>query len=284
MLEIVLNDRNLAWARAKPRARVQATAGLKFMNAKPFIRFLYASVPGAAALRFFVKDRMAASFAKPEYRPVGQLTTERPLIVDVGANRGQSIAAFKAFGRRPIVIAFEPEPISVARLIDRYANDESVTIRACALGSRPGKITFYAPKYGYWDCDGMAAVDRETAINWLRDPGRMFGFDERKLTVREHPVECRTLDSFDLSPTLVKLHAQGAELTILQGSIRTLMEYQPALMCAFATPDVSSFLEKLDYHPYVYGPIGFTGGIAARPVTFTWYLTGRHLRESFRQY
>jgi FkbM family methyltransferase len=253
-----------------------------FMNAKPFIRFLYAHVPGGAALRFFVKDRMAASFAKPEYRAVGQMATEHPLIVDIGANRGQSIAAFKAFGRRPTVIAFEPEPTSAARLIDRYGNDDSVTIHACALGSRPGKIKFYVPKYGYWDCDGMAAVDRETAISWLRDPGRMFSFDERKLTVREHPVECRTLDSFDLSPTLVKLHAQGAELTILQGSVKTLTEHQPALMCAFATSDVSSFLERLGYHPYVYGPVGFAGGVAVRPVTFTWYLTGRHLRESFR--
>jgi FkbM family methyltransferase len=252
------------------------------MNAKPFVRFLYANVPGAAALRFFVKDRMAANFAKPEYRAVGQLRTDRPVIVDIGANRGQSIAAFKAFSRQPTVIAFEPEPTSAARIIDRYGSDNSVTVHACALGSRPGKITFYVPRYGYWNCDGMAAVDRETAINWLRDPGRMLGFDERKLTVREYSVECRTLDSFGLSPTLVKLHAQGAELTILEGSVRTLTEHQPAVMCAFATPDVSSFLEKLGYHPYVYGPVGFTGGVAARPVTFTWYLTGQHLRESFR--
>ena len=254
------------------------------MNAKPLVRFLYANIPGVATLRFFAKDLMAAKFAKLEYQGVCRFSAENAVIIDIGANRGQSIAAFKALGRRPTIVAFEPEPASAARLIRHYQGDASVTIHACALGTKAGAITLFVPAYGWWNCDGMAAMDRDTAVNWLRDPGRMFGFKERKLTVREYSIECQTLDSFDLSPSLIKLHAQGAELSILQGSIQTLTKHTPALMCAFATPEVSSFLEKLGYQPYVYGAAGFTGGVAVRPVTFTWYLTGHHLRESFNRY
>ena len=249
------------------------------MNAKPLARFLYANVPGVATLRFFAKDLMAVKFAKLEYQGVCRFSAENAVIIDIGANRGQSIAAFKALGRRPTIVAFEPEPASAARLIRHYQGDASVTIHACALGTEPGAITFFVPAYGWWNCDGMAAMDRDTATSWLRDPGRMYLFDESKLRVREYRIECRTLDSFELSPSLIKLHAQGAELAILQGAVQTLTKHLPALMCAFATPELTCFLSKYGFHPYIYSHAGFTAGVARPPVTFTWYLTEQHLRE-----
>jgi FkbM family methyltransferase len=249
------------------------------MHAKPFARYLYAHVPGVAALRFQVKDLMAARFAKFEYRGVSLIPFDSPIIVDVGANRGQSIAAFKAFARRPTIVAFEPEPSPAIRLAQRYHDDKSVTIHACALASQSGNITFYAPTYGRWNCDGMAAMDREAASDWLRDPGRMYRFDERKLVVKEHAVVCRTLDSFELSPSLIKLHAQGAELSILAGARRTLDRHRPALMCAFPTPEVTAFLTGLGYQPFIYDRGCFTPGVAARPTTFTWFLTKTHIRD-----
>ena len=249
------------------------------MHAKPFARYLYAHVPGVAALRFRVKDLMAARFAKSEYRGIARFPFDNPLIVDVGANRGQSVAAFKALAGMPTIVAFEPEPGPAFRLAERYRDDNSVTIHACALASRSGNITFFAPSYGRWDCDGMAAMDRETASGWLRDPGRMYRFDECKLVIKEHAVVCRTLDSFDLSPSLIKLHAQSAELSILAGARQTLDRHRPALMCAFPTTEVTAFLADLDYQPFIYDGGCFTQGVAVRPVTFTWYLTKAHIHD-----
>jgi FkbM family methyltransferase len=252
------------------------------MNLKAFARFLYANVPGAAAARFGAMDLAAAYFAKPEYGGVVPLSINDGLIVDVGANRGQSIAAFRKLAPRSRIVAFEPEPRSVERLSARHRADGTVAVHACALGSRAGSVTFFVPTYGRWGCDGMAATSREAATEWLADSGRMYRFDETKLTVEEHPVECRTLDSFELSPRLIKLHAQGAELDILKGAQRTIERHRPAMMCAFPGRAVTEFVHELDYRPYIYCQGRFSPGSAKPPVTFTWYLTADHARHAHR--
>jgi FkbM family methyltransferase len=243
------------------------------MNAKAFARFLYSSVPGLAAVRFAAKDLASPYLSKPEFRGVPHLSIGRDLIVDIGANRGQSIEAFKRLAPTSAIIAFEPEPRCAVQLKSRYRRDPQLTVHGCALGAASGELTFFVPKYGQWDCDGMSATDYKEATEWLRDPGRMLLFNEAKLSVKEHPVACRTLDSFDLAPRLVKLHAQGAEFDILKGSQATITQYRPALMLAFASAAADALLSSWHYRPYDYRNSHFAPGIAARPRTFTWYLT-----------
>lgn len=245
-------------------------------KAKALARFLYANIPGVAAFRFAAKDFTAPFVVKREFWGVPYLSSPDSLIVDIGANRGQSIKAFRRFAPSAKIVAFEPEPRSAIQLKKRLGQDPSITIHGCALGSTRGTITFFVPKYGRWDCDGMSATDYKSATEWLRDPGRMLRFDEAKLVVKEHFVECRTLDSFALAPRLVKLHAQEAELDILQGSRTTIERHRPALMTAFPTPKVNDLLESWGYRPYDYWNGYFAAGMSDRSRTFTWYLTDDH--------
>jgi FkbM family methyltransferase len=249
------------------------------MNLKPFARYAYANIPGVASARFAFMDMTASHFAKPEYEGVIWSINDEGLIIDIGANRGQSISAFRRYKPRSRIAAFEPEPVSADRLKVRFKRDRSVSIFACALGAKPAGMTFFVPSYGRWNCDGMAATTREAATEWLSDPDRMYHFDEDKLTVKEHPIECRTLDSFAMSPSLIKVHTQGAELEILQGSEHTIRQHRPALMCAFASHQISRFISVFGYRPYVFHNKQFVPGIAQRPVTFTWYLTDDHKRS-----
>ncbi|MBR1168020.1 MULTISPECIES: FkbM family methyltransferase [Bradyrhizobium] len=250
------------------------------MNLKPFARFAYANIPGVAAARFAFKDAAASYLPKPEYRGVTWTARADGLIIDIGANRGQSIQAFKRFRPQSSIVAFEPEPLSAKRLKTRFSEDRSISVLPYALGARPGTITFFVPSYGWWACDGMAATSREAATEWLSDSGRMYRFDQSKLTVGEHRIECRTLDSFAMAPSLIKVHAQGAELDILRGSVHTLGRYKPALMCAFASDEISNFVSDIGYRPYVFQDRRFVKGLAPRSVTFTWYLTDDHRRRA----
>lgn len=249
------------------------------MNLKPFARFAYANIPGVAAARFAFKDAAASYLPKPEYRGATWTARADGLIIDIGANRGQSIQAFKRFRPQSSIVAFEPEPLSAERLKLRFAGDDSVSVLPYALGAKPGTITFFVPLYGWWACDGMAATSREAATEWLSDSGRMYHFDQSKLTVREYKIECRTLDSFAMAPSLIKMHAQAAELEILQGSEHTLRRHKPALMCAFASDEISGFVSEIGYRPYVFHNGRFASGLAPRSVTFTWYLTDDHSRR-----
>ncbi|MCI4677044.1 FkbM family methyltransferase [Rhodoblastus acidophilus] len=254
-----------------------AALDLKPLSAKAFARYLYARVPGAARFRFALKDIAAKYVSKPEFEGMTRLALDGGPIIDVGANRGQSVAAFRRLAPGCEIIAFEPEPRAAALLRKYFHGAKGIVLNDCALGHAPGRFSFFIPHYGMWDCDGMAATSREEATLWLRDGGRMFRFDERLLNVEEHWVECRTLDSFILSPVLIKLHAQGAELDILEGAVDTLRRSRPALMCAFPTGAVVEFFQKLDYRPFSFDGRGFIPGLAGGGATFTWFLTAAHL-------
>jgi FkbM family methyltransferase len=251
------------------------------MNLKPLMRFFYAWIPGLATARFKAMELTAGHIFKPEYRGVLKIPVANGLIIDVGANRGQGIAAFKKLVPQSNIIAFEPEPRLAERLALRYRRDPSVTVNRCALGAHSGTVTFFVPTYGRWNCDGMSATDYKAATEWLRDPGRMFRFDKAKLSVSEHLIECKTLDSYKLSPALVKLHAQGAELEILSGSKETIRKHRPALMCAFPTTALTEMLADWGYRAYAYCDGRFVPRTGKRHVTFTWYLTDDQARQVF---
>lgn len=249
------------------------------MNSKALARYLYSNVPGLAVLRFAAKDLLTTRFSKPEYSGILHIPIGNGVIVDVGANRGQSIAAFRRLAPEFQIVAFEPEPRCAAKLMSRYRKDKIVTVHDCALGESSGSIIFFVPTYGQWNCDGMSATSYDEATQWLQNPGRMLAYNQAKLTVDEYVVECRTLDSFEFSPALIKLHAQGAEYSILRGAEQTIKRYEPALMCAFPQPAVTELLADWGYSPYAYRDRVFAPGVAKQPVTFTWYLTNDHIRQ-----
>jgi FkbM family methyltransferase len=249
------------------------------MNYKALARFFYANVPGLAAARFAAMDLLASYLTKPEFGGTLHLSVGTGLIVDIGANRGQSIAAFKKFAPQSHIEAFEADPKCAGRLISRYRSDPTVTLHECALADRSRSATFYVPRYGWWACDGMGATDLAMATAWLRDPGRMFGYNEAKLKVKEYPVEYRTLDSFNLKPVLIKLHAQGSELAIVKGSRQTIQRYEPAIMCAFPNDELTTHLRASGYLPHAFNRNSFSRGVASLEFTFTWFLADCHTRK-----
>lgn len=248
------------------------------INLKPFARFLYANVPGAAAARFGLKDILASYISKREYYGVLLLSIGNGLIVDVGANRGHSIAAFKRLIPHSTIVAFEPGPTLSRRLIEQFQQNPDVKVFGCALGAASGSVTFYVPTYGRWECDGMSATSRNAATDWLGDPGRMFLFNEAKLKINEYLVEIRTLNSYEFEPALIKLHAQGMELDILKGAHQTIRRHQPALMCAFPWPALVEQLKEWGYDAYSFSDGRFQPGVPAASVTFTWFLANNHKR------
>ena len=172
------------------------------MNLKALARYCYATLPGAAAVRFGLTDLAERYSVKGEFKglrlipPVGD-----GLIVDIGANRGQSIAALRRYAPKSHIVAFEPYPRLARRLSYRYRDDDTITIHTCALGDKSEIIKLYLPIYGRWICDGMAATDRQIATEWASDPNRMFRYDERKLKVEEYSILCKTLRFIQSSPS-----------------------------------------------------------------------------------
>jgi FkbM family methyltransferase len=152
----------------------------------------FAAAPMPGCSRFFI----------PEI--VGVLHGDETL-VDGGAYHGGVIEAFTEQTKHAFrqIVAVEPDPSSRAllrrTLQSLMPNDLRLVILDCALGADEGVTMFH---------DGLGYASQ------LSPTGTM-------------PVAVRPLDALDLSPSFVKLHLEGAELSALKGARGTLLAHRP---------------------------------------------------------
>jgi len=191
---------------------------------------------------------------EPEFRAVPLLGLPlNAVILDVGANRGQTIDALHlvAPGRR--VVAFEPNTLLADRLRRNYAHRSEVEVRAVGLGDVAGTFTLHVPAYNGYVFDGLASFDESAARDWL--VGRLIGYNDERLEI--HPMTCAVerLDDLGLAPALVKLDVQGLELKALLGARRTLERHHPSLLVEAPCEELIRYLAVLGYraHSYEYG-------------------------------
>lgn len=141
------------------------------------------------------------------------LRTNRPICIDVGANRGQTIEALLNSFKTPIIHAFEPSHHTFSILKSkRYPS--SVHIHNLALGAGAGKRDFF--NYGDSRLSSFLSLSRAD-----ENPFRMVDLKGTEVS------EIRTVDAFlnesriD-SVDLLKIDTQGFDLEVLKGSTQYL--------------------------------------------------------------
>jgi FkbM family methyltransferase len=177
--------------------------------------------------------REALAIAKRPFEPefsvlAGLEIGEGECLVDVGANRGQSIDAMRLYHPPAPIVAFEPQSALAAMLHERYAGN-NVEVRAAGLGTETRSLTLFTPHYAGWRFDGLASLDRSEAESWL-NARTVIGFDAAKLALHEETVAVRRLDDEGLSPAFMKFDIQGAESAALKGGAATIKRFKPVLL------------------------------------------------------
>ena len=133
--------------------------------------------------------------------------------VDVGSNRGQVLKEAVRVAPGAQHIAFEPIPRLAAELT---ASFPGVICRQLALGATPGAAQFcYFTKL-----DGWSGLRRNPEISDERGAPELID------------VRVSTLDveMAELTPTLIKIDVEGAELDVLEGGSSTLARARPLLI------------------------------------------------------
>jgi FkbM family methyltransferase len=185
----------------------------------------------------------------PDFLALRSFDVDRPLVLDVGANRGQSITSFVLTCRDPEIIAFEP----ISRLAGRLrARDHGSMVRVeqCALGGEPAQLDIFIPVYGGYVYDGLASLDEEAA-HWL-NADRIYRYRPDKLELRRETVEVRTLDSYQLSPDVIKIDVQGTEDAVVAGGHETLRRSEPVLLIEAPSDELVADVTGLRYRPYAF--------------------------------
>jgi FkbM family methyltransferase len=139
----------------------------------------------------------------------------RPIVFDVGANRGEyTVAMVEVFERVGVsfqVHSFEPARETFSLLRTAVAGNRAVYAHNSALGKEPGKLLLYTDV----PTSGMASVHKRHTF-----------FARGSKPVSEEIV-VTTLDAFCLDNALarvdfIKLDVEGNELAVLEGAKRML--------------------------------------------------------------
>jgi FkbM family methyltransferase len=133
--------------------------------------------------------------------------------VDVGSNRGQVLREALRVAPRASHVAFEPIPTLAAELARAFPQ---VDCRAKALGARAEVAQFCH----FRRLDGWSGLRRNPEISDSRgDPEYI-------------DVEVSTLDAEmgELTPSVVKIDVEGAELAVLEGARSVLAEARPVVI------------------------------------------------------
>lgn len=174
--------------------------------------------------------------------------------VDIGA-RGGIKQHWRLIRHRLNVHAFEPNRDEWPNL-KKMIYWEEATLYPDALWSEEKTLTLYVTKNA-----GLTSVYKPLPLN------------ESMEVIRTDEVHAKTLDSFDLSPDLIKVDTQGAELEILKGGTESLktctcvemeMEFEPQYEGQPLFNEINEFMLEQGYYLWRVAPVRSVGG---RPFT-----------------
>lgn len=186
------------------------------------------------------------SYERHELRVMKRLLRAGDVMIDAGAHVGYfALHAAKWVTPSGSVHAFEPAAANARRLRRNAELNglDNLLVREAAVAETTGTTTFFE-------------VVHEGESGWgslMIDPSE---------TTREVRVPAVALDDYvgtnSLSPRLIKLDVQGAEMSALQGAKTTLQTHRPAVLCEVVdvywgasqttvTADIFRFMESLGY-------------------------------------
>lgn len=169
---------------------------------------------------------------EPEYECLDQWIGGGDWVIDVGANIGHYTKRFSELvGPEGRVIAFEPIPETFELLASNVAlfNHKNVSlINACASDSV--RIL------------GMEIPRFDTGL----DNYYMAHLTENNSAAFQ--VLCLAIDDFSFQPIkLVKIDAEGHDLSVVNGMSKTLQKYHPLLIVEDDSYEIENYLNKFGY-------------------------------------
>lgn len=163
-------------------------------------------------MRIFIDDPGCSKIIKEygEYSPaevvlMGLYLEPSSVVVDVGANIGGLTMPLATMAGQ--VYAFEPQAEVAEVLRENVRPFPNVEVIQCGLGEKPKTLR----------------CGPETS-NWEKGSRGSYQLSE---TRGSETVEVKTLDSFGLAPTLLKIDVEGMEIAVLAGALETIRKHRP---------------------------------------------------------
>jgi len=151
--------------------------------------------------------------------------TEKPIIFDVGANKGLSILRYKKIFPGSIIHCFEPDKNEVEKLVLKYQNENSIVLNSVAVGEKPGNLEF-----------NINVVSGHSSFKnlipnttWIKKRSQSLGIKSEKYNLKKINTDIITLDDYCSKKNInkidiLKIDTQGYEDKVLEGAINLLKQ------------------------------------------------------------
>ena len=139
-------------------------------------------------------------------------------VVDVGANKGQSIDFFKIINKDCSVYAFEPNKTLYNKLLEKYKDDKKVQIFNMGVSDALGTKEFYQNVLDY--TSSFEPVNQDSA--YLQKKAMILGVSPENIVNATYDVETTTLSHFinttiSIPIDILKIDVEGHEFQCLVG-------------------------------------------------------------------
>jgi FkbM family methyltransferase len=149
------------------------------------------------------------------------------LFLDVGANDGISALSFRHINRTYSILSLEPNPLHRLSLERVKKRIRLFNFRLCAAGDEPGSLVLSVPTYkGIPNHSGAFCEPEQQRVFEAEFPPKMVA----KFKYVTQTVPVIRIDDLHLSPTVVKVDAEGYDLRVIRGMEETIRRCHPILM------------------------------------------------------
>jgi FkbM family methyltransferase len=169
-----------------------------------------------------------------------------PLLVDIGANAGQSALTMAQLSPSARIVSFEANADNIADLnVVRRVLGARYEFHHRALSDRPGRRWLNVPVAGHAPVPGESSLEDGV-------------FDDEGLKARigavsrieRQEVGLSTLDSYELPADFIKIDVQGHELPVIKGSMQTVRKHRPVFMIETNRKDLHAIGQVLGDEGY----------------------------------
>lgn len=189
-----------------------------------------------------VKDSYLAYRDHEEYLERMMNGIRGSLFLDIGAHVGRWTLRNSRTHQQ--VVAFEPHPKNYKLLLENVAENKVRNVQAhnVALSDNDG----HAPLKEYGRGTGASSLLFDHPKEWWS--GNPFAWGREAGGIM---VQTRTLDSYQLQPSFVKIDTEGWEIPVLEGGAETLYRYHPRVLVEvhleYDMERIPRFLKKIGY-------------------------------------
>ena len=165
-----------------------------------------------------------------EYQIIKLLNKDSPMLIDIGAHKGESIKKLLKYKPKARIYAFEPNKKLAGKLKNLFKLYKNITIYDFAI-SKKKNISLFIPIINGYPFSGLSSVNKAFIEERLDN---YFSFNyKKKISFKRINIKTITIDELSLLPDLIKIDAEGYEYEILKTAINTIKKTNPILIIEF---------------------------------------------------